>query len=84
VIENLIVSLPQGEGITVSFSELAGNVFEYDINGEIYSGMMYQVDQKSYMVALTNSPLEGTRLRCSSACEIGLCELLIFKIVILL
>jgi len=59
-------------------------VFEYDINGEIYSGMMYQVDQKSYMVALTNSPLEGTRLRCSSACEIGLCELLIFKIVILL
>lgn len=66
IIENLIVSLPQGEGISVSFSELAGNVFEYDINGEIYSGMMYQVDQKSYMVTLTNGPLEGTRLRFSS------------------
>lgn len=66
VIENLVVSLPQGEGMSVSFSELAGNVFEYDLNGEIYSGMMYQVDQKSYMVTLTNGPLEGTRLRFSS------------------
>lgn len=66
VIENLVVSLPQGEGMSVSFSELAGNVFEYDINGEVYSGMMYQVDQKSYMVTLTNGPLEGTRLRFSS------------------
>lgn len=66
VIENLIVSLPQGEGMSVSFSELAGNVFEYDMNGEIYSAMMYQVDQNSFMVTLTNGPLEGTRLRFSS------------------
>lgn len=63
VIESLDVSLPNGEGVSVSFSEMTGNVFEYDFNGELYSGMMYQVDQTSYMVTLTNGPLEGTRLR---------------------
>lgn len=66
VIESLSVSLPNGEGMSVSFSEMTGNVFEYDLNGEIYSGMMYQVDQRAYMVTLTNGPLEGTRLRFST------------------
>lgn len=66
VIENLAVALPNGEGVSVSFSEMTGNVFEYDLNGELYSGMMYQVDQNAYMVTLTNGPLEGTRLRFSS------------------
>lgn len=67
VIENLSVSLPNGEGVSVSFSEMTGNVFEYDLDGELYSGMMYQVDQNAYMVTLTNGPLEGTRLRFSSS-----------------
>jgi hypothetical protein len=67
VIEGLSVSLPNGEGLSVSFSELTGNVFEYDIDGELYSGMMYQVDQNAYMVTLTNGPLEGTRLRFTAA-----------------
>lgn len=66
VIESLSVSLPNGEGLTVSFSEMTGNVFEYTMNGENYSGMMYQVDQHAYMVTLTNGPLEGTRLRFST------------------
>lgn len=65
VIESLAVDLPNGEGLSVSFSEMTGNVFEYDLNGELYSGMMYQVDQHSYMVTLSNGPLEGTRLRFS-------------------
>lgn len=65
-IESLDVFLPNGEGIAVSFSEMVGNVFEYDLNGDLYTGMMYQVDQKSYMVTLTNGPLEGTRLRFTS------------------
>lgn len=65
VIETLTVSLPNGEGVSVSFSEMTGNVFEYDFEGELYSGMMYQVDQNSYMVTLTNGPLEGTRLKFS-------------------
>lgn len=67
VIENMTVSLPNGEGVSVSFSEMTGNVFEYDLDGELYSGMMYQVDQNAYMVTLTNGPLEGTRLRFSSS-----------------
>ncbi len=62
-IEGLEVSLPNGEGISVSFSEMSGNVFEYDLDGEVFSGMMYQVDQSSYMITLTNGPLEGTRLK---------------------
>jgi hypothetical protein len=63
VIESLSVSLPNGEGLSVSFSEMTGNVFEYDMSGSLFSGMMYQIDQNSYMVTLTNGPLEGTRLR---------------------
>lgn len=65
IIEDLNVSLPNGEGLAVSFSEMTGNVFEYDFDGSLYSGMMYQVDQNSYMVTLSNGPLEGTRLRFS-------------------
>ncbi len=63
VIESLSAQLPNGEGLSVSFSELIGNVFEYELNGELYSGMMYQVDETSYMVTLSNGPLEGTRMR---------------------
>jgi hypothetical protein len=66
VIESLSVSLPNGEGLSVSFSEMAGNVFEYDFEGELYSGMMYQDGQNSYVVSLTNGPLEGTRLTFTS------------------
>jgi hypothetical protein len=66
VIEDLNVTLPDGQGVAVSFTEMTGNVFEYDLNGEVFSGMMYQVDQNAYMVNLTNGPLEGTRLRFSS------------------
>ncbi len=70
VIETLTVSLPNGEGVSVSFSEMTGNVFEYDFEGELYSGMMYQVDQSSYMVTLTNGPLEGTRLKFSGEASV--------------
>jgi hypothetical protein len=66
VIEALSVSLPNGESVAVSFSEMTGNVFEYDFGGELYSGMMYQVEQNAYMVTLTNGPLEGTRLKFTS------------------
>lgn len=62
-IEALTVQLPEKEEISISFAEMKGNVFQYDYAGEIYSGMLYQVDPKSFMVTLTNGPLEGTRLR---------------------
>jgi hypothetical protein len=70
VIESLSVSLPKGEGISVSFSEMTGNVFEYDYEGELYSGMMYQENQNSYVVTLTNGPLEGTRLTFTSEASV--------------
>jgi hypothetical protein len=63
MIESLKASLPDGLNVDIAFSEMTGNTFEYDLNGEVFSGLMYQVDQNSYMVTLTNGPLEGTRLR---------------------
>jgi hypothetical protein len=66
MIESLNVSLPNG-GFSVAFAEMTGNVFEYDHEGEVYSGMIYQVDDKSYMVSLTNGPYEGTRLKFNTA-----------------
>ncbi|MES2528530.1 MAG: hypothetical protein V4598_15710 [Bdellovibrionota bacterium] len=62
-ISSLSINLPGREEISISFAEMNGNVFQYDYAGEIYSGMLYQVDPKSFMVTLTNGPLEGTRLR---------------------
>jgi hypothetical protein len=62
-IESLSINLPGKEEISVSFAEMSGNVFQYDYAGEIYSGVLYQVDPKSFMITLTNGPLEGTRLR---------------------
>jgi hypothetical protein len=66
VIENLNVSLPGGEKIEVTFAELEGNVFQYELEGQVYSGMLYQVDQFAYMVTLTNGPFEGSRMRFES------------------
>ena len=63
IIESLSANLPENMNIEISFSEMTGNVFEYDLNGKVYSAMMYQVDQSSYMVTMTNGPLEGTRMR---------------------
>ncbi|MBA2403498.1 MAG: hypothetical protein H0V66_01895 [Bdellovibrionales bacterium] len=63
IIESLNASLPEGLNIDISFSEMTGNTFEYDLNGEVFTGMMYQVDQGSYMITMTNGPLEGTRLK---------------------
>lgn len=63
VIESLTASLPEGLNVEISFSEMTGNTFEYDLNGEVYTAMMYQVDKSQYMITMTNGPLEGTRMR---------------------
>jgi hypothetical protein len=63
VIDSISVSLPNNEGLNISFSELNGNVFEYEYDSQVLSGMMYQMDKSSYMVTLTNGPFEGTRLK---------------------
>lgn len=62
-IETLEVSLPEGLGVSVSYSDISGNVFEYELNGETQSGMLYQVDQNAYMVSFTAGAMAGTRLR---------------------
>lgn len=67
VIESLDVTLSEGVSISVAYSELIGNVFEYSQNGKVISGMLYQVDNQSYLITLTNGPLEGIRLRFSAA-----------------
>lgn len=64
-IESLSISLNGEEDLHVSFVEITGNVFEYEHNGETLSGLLYQVDNNSYMVTLSNGPLEGTRLQFS-------------------
>ena len=65
-IETLEISLPQGLGFSVAYSEINGNVFEYESNGATYSGMLYQVDANAYMVSFTAGELAGTRLRFQS------------------
>lgn len=62
-IETLEISLPHGLAVSIAYSEINGNVFEYDMNGETFSGMLYQVDQSAYMVSFTAGELAGTRLR---------------------
>jgi len=69
-IESLTASLPNDETVSISFAEMSGNVFKYDMNNEIYSGMMFQVDQTSYMVTFTNGPLEGTRLKFLNSAKV--------------
>ena len=66
-LDHLILNMD--DHFEISFVSLEGNIFEYQINGETYAGMLYQVDQDSYMVTLTNGFLEAYRLRFVSKKE---------------
>lgn len=63
ILDDFSVSLPSGDEISVAYIEMNGNVFNYDLDGEIYNAMIFQADQHSYIVTLSNGPLEGTRMR---------------------
>lgn len=63
ILDDFSVSLPSGDEISVAYIEMNGNVFNYDLDGEIYNAMIFQADQHSYIVTLNNGPLEGTRMR---------------------
>lgn len=67
ILENLDVKLPNGESIQISGAEMSGNVFEYDQDGSVYSGMIYEITKNSFMVTLTNGPFEGTRMKFDNA-----------------
>lgn len=66
VINSFSLSLPTGENVAVEFVEMNGNVFHYDLDGQIYNAMIFQADQHTYMVSFSDGPLEGTRLRFST------------------
>lgn len=66
VLESLNATLPNEISISVVYSEIVGNVFEYNIGNDIYSALIYKVDENSYMVTLTNGPYQGTRLNFSN------------------
>lgn len=59
-IESLVADV-KGNRVEVSFAELEGNTFTYDLDGMLYTGMLYQ-DAAKYAVVLTNGPLAGTRM----------------------
>lgn len=63
ILDDFTVSLPSGDEISMAYIEMSGNVFNYDLDGEIYNAMIFQADQHSYVVTLSNGPLEGTRMR---------------------
>lgn len=69
LLESIEAVLPSGEKLSVSYSEMVGNVFEYTMDSQILSGMVYQMDKSTYMVTLTNGPLEGTRLKFAAPVE---------------
>ncbi len=69
IIENLSISLPGVEEISLSFAELTGNEFQYDYEGMVYSGLVYQADKSAFIVTLTNGPLGGTKLRFSHSAQ---------------
>lgn len=69
-IRSISVTLPGGESFSVSDEAMTGNVFQYQgSEGEELSGMIYQMDKTSYMVTLTNGPMEGTRLKFNTVQE---------------
>lgn len=67
IINSLNINLPTGESLEISSNrEMSGNVFQYfDRNyDQEFSGMLYQISKRSYMVTLTNQPgYEGMRIQ---------------------
>ncbi len=63
VIETFEVSLPNGEEIVGQFSEMNGNVFTYDHEGHLYSGLIYQSGNSAYSVTLVNGPYKGSKMK---------------------
>jgi hypothetical protein len=63
IIESLEVILPNDEVINISYAELTGNTFQYDVDGVMYSGMVYEAGNNNFMVTLTNGPFQGSRMK---------------------
>jgi hypothetical protein len=73
VIEEIYVSLPEGDQIEINTNErMVGNVFQYEdsLTGDIRSGMLYEVKPGTYMVTLTGDKdyrYSGVRIEFQAA-----------------
>lgn len=67
IIESFEIALPNGEQVTGQFSEMNGNVFTYDHEGVMFSGLIYQSGNNAYSVSLVNGPLKGSKMKFVTA-----------------
>lgn len=70
VIDSLNIELPEGKEIFLSSANMNGNVFEYTQDGEVRSGLFYQVEKNKYMITLSNGPFEGARFTFSKGAKV--------------
>lgn len=69
-IESMRISLPNGVEVVIDYSDLQGNTFQYELNGEEYMGAIFKAsgaEQNLYMVTLNGGPLDQTRLKFQSS-----------------
>lgn len=52
--------------ISMGESQLQGNIFVYDIDGENYTGTIYPTSPTEYMVSFVNGPWNGARVKFTS------------------
>lgn len=71
-IESMLISLPNNVEVAVNYSDLQGNTFRYDMDGEEYRGAVFKASGKKanlYMITLNGGPLDQTRLKFQSTGE---------------
>lgn len=52
--------------ISMGESELQGNIFVYEVDGQNYTGTIYPTSPTEYMVSFVNGPWNGARVKFSS------------------
>lgn len=67
VIENLDAIFPNGDEISVNLSEMRGNTFSFEKDGQMNSGIIYQSQPNVYVVTFSAGEYVGVRLKYSSS-----------------
>lgn len=67
VIENLDAVFPNGDEISVNLSEMRGNTFSFEKDGQMNSGIIYQSQPNVYVVTFSAGEYVGVRLKYSSS-----------------
>lgn len=64
MIDSLVVDLPKGERIDISYAEIHGNSFQYQgVDGGDYNGIIYETEKNTYIVTLNDGPHAGSRIK---------------------